>query len=154
MYLKALNAVPYFSGNSEESTMMMEQSVWYGSASSPTPNGNSLNCGVMEQKPKMVEQGKTGPMHDGFNGIFGSNQEETMRTDASMAETPETCALNSSSEEVYSQILICKSNSHGETLPNDHGDPKQMMKPYQWILRTCLLGQLFDTPRIVMILGG
>ena len=32
-----------FLGNSEESTMLTEQSVWYGSASSPTPNENLLS---------------------------------------------------------------------------------------------------------------
>ena len=40
LYSKALNTVllPYFPGNSEESTMLMEQSVWYASASTPTPH--------------------------------------------------------------------------------------------------------------------
>ena len=72
----------------------------------------------------MVEQGKTGPAHDGLDGIFRSNQEKTMRIDAGTAETPETCATNSSSEEVYFSTFICKSNPHGETLPNEHGDSK------------------------------
>ena len=32
---------------------------------------------------------------------FCINQEETMKIDTGMAETAETCAMNSSSEEVY-----------------------------------------------------
>ena len=49
----------------------------------------------------MVEQDKTGPTCDGLDGIFGSNQDETMRIDATTAETPESCASNPSLEEVY-----------------------------------------------------
>ena len=49
---------------------------------------------------KPVEQVKPGPMDDGLNGIFGSSQDETMRIEANMAKTPETCTTNSSSEEV------------------------------------------------------
>ena len=37
LYSKLLSTLPYFAGKSKESTMMMEQSVWYGSASSCTP---------------------------------------------------------------------------------------------------------------------
>ena len=67
----------------------MEQSVWYGSARIPTLNEDLLNeetyknlnnnCEVMEQKSKMVEQGRTGSIHDGLDGIFRLNQDETMR---------------------------------------------------------------------------
>ena len=45
----------------------------------------------------MVEQVKP----DGDDNFFGLNQDETMRIDADMARTPETCARNSSFEEVY-----------------------------------------------------
>ena len=48
----------------------------------------------------MVEQVKP----DGDDNFFGLNQDETMRIDADMERTPETCARNSSSEEVY----VCK----------------------------------------------
>ena len=37
LYSKMLNTVPYFAGNSKDSTMMMEQSVWCESTSSSTP---------------------------------------------------------------------------------------------------------------------
>ena len=37
IHSKALNTVPNSLGNSEESTRLTEQSVWYGSVSSPTP---------------------------------------------------------------------------------------------------------------------
>ena len=38
----------------------------------------------------MVKHDKTGPAHDGLDEIFGLNQDETMRIDASTAETPRT----------------------------------------------------------------
>ena len=43
LYSKTLNTVPYFSGSSKESTVLTEQSVLYGSASTPTPNEDLLN---------------------------------------------------------------------------------------------------------------
>ena len=33
---------------------------------------------------KLVEQVNTGPGDDGLNGLFGSNQDETMRIDSNM----------------------------------------------------------------------
>ena len=111
LHSKALNTVPYLPGNSEESTMMMEPSIWCENLSSPTLQedllsdetyqNSSNNCGIMEQKPKLVEQVRPGPMDDGLNEIIGSNQDETMRIDADMMKTPHTCATNSSFKEVY-----------------------------------------------------
>ena len=53
-------------GNSKETTILSEQNVLYGSASTPTPyeelineetykNSNN-NCYIVEQRPKIVEQ--------------------------------------------------------------------------------------------------
>ena len=58
----------------------------------------------MEQKSKLVEQVKPGPTDNVLNGSFGLNQEETMRIDTDMAKSPETCATNTSSEEIYFHV--------------------------------------------------
>ena len=52
--------------------------------SDKTDENSSNHCGIMEQKPKLVEQVNTGPGNDGLNGLFGSNQDETMRIDSNM----------------------------------------------------------------------
>ena len=62
-------------------------------------------------------------MGDGLDGIFGLNQDETMRIDANTAKTPENLVplILHPKKYIFSQIFtpICKSNPHGETLPND-----------------------------------
>ena len=40
---KALNTVPYFTGNPEESTMMTEQTIWCESSRRPTTQEDMLN---------------------------------------------------------------------------------------------------------------
>ena len=49
---------------------------------------SSNSCEVVEQKHKIVEQNATGAMDDGLDGIFGLNQDETMRIDTTTMETP------------------------------------------------------------------
>ena len=69
----------------------------------------------MEQKPKLVEQVTPGLADDGLDGIFGSNQDETMRIDANVAKTPVTCDKFFIQRSMFPQIFVWKSNSHGET---------------------------------------
>ena len=67
-----------------------------------------------------------------------------MRIDTDSAKTPETCATNSSSEEVYYCNLLYARVIHMNVCT--------MSKSDQWILRTGPVGQFVDTPRIIEIL--
>ena len=68
----------------------------------------SNNCSIVEQKPKLVEQVKTGPTNCGLNGIFGFNQDETMRIDTEMAKTLAQQILHL--KKYISANFVCKSN--------------------------------------------
>ena len=77
----------------------------------------SDNCNIVEQKSKLVEQVKTSPTNCGLNGIFGFNQDEAMRIVTEMARTLAQQILHL--KKYISANFVCKSNSHGKTVPNE-----------------------------------